>query len=241
VERFPSDGVFCVFIVFCWFCWHVGHTNVQLRKCTDSCSRPIDWSSNSWLLSLKLHMVVAQLFEFTLAANGSELSSKRVSKLSRRYHCHKKQLRQSAMMAEVSSDAWVCPICLYENQDYQRCMGPDCNTVRPGGQFNTSEFSHSTQPPSSGRRSTISVAMNHPAAAATARRSKTPPPSLTKVSGAHGNITVMSSVNRQPGGCFQTRPPREFTPTPLTPQMSAAVNDSITITAGEDSSCHGGE
>jgi hypothetical protein len=51
----------------------------------------------------------------------------------------------------------------------------------------------------------------------------------------------MSSVNRQPGGCFQTRPPREFTPNPLAPQKSAAIDDSITITAGEDSSCHGGE
>ena len=59
-------------------------------------------------------MVVAQLFEVTVAANGSELSSKRVSKLSRRYHRHKKQLRQSAMMVEVSSDAWVCTKCLYE-------------------------------------------------------------------------------------------------------------------------------
>ena len=57
-------------------------------------------------------MVVAQLFEVTVAADGTELSSKRVSKLSRRYHRHKKQLRQSAMMAEVSSDAWVCPILL---------------------------------------------------------------------------------------------------------------------------------
>jgi rubrerythrin len=78
-------------------------------------------------------MVVAQFFEVTVAADGSELSSKRVSKLSRRYHRHKKQLRQSAMMAEASSDAWVCPKCLYENIDYQRCMGPDCDTVRPGG------------------------------------------------------------------------------------------------------------
>jgi len=152
----------------------MGHTNAQMHKCTDSCSRPIDWSSNPWLLSLKLHMVVAQLFEVTVAADGSKLSSKRVSKLSRRYHRHKKQLRQSAMMAEVSSDAWVCPKCSYENQDYQRCMGPDCDTVRPGGQFDTSEFSLSTQPPSSGCRSTISVAINHLAAAA--RRSKKPLP-----------------------------------------------------------------
>ena len=96
-----------VFVVFRWFCWRIGHTNAQMHNCTDSCSRPIDWSSNPWLLSLKLHMVVAQLFEVTVAADGSELSSKRESKLSRRYHRHKKQLRQSAMMAEVSSDVWV--------------------------------------------------------------------------------------------------------------------------------------
>ena len=116
-------------------------------------------------------MVAAQLFEVTVAADGSELSSKRVSKLSRRYHLHKKQLRQSAMMAEVSSDAWVCPKCSYENQDYQRCMGPGCDEVRPGSILDTSEFALSTQPPpSSIRHSTISVAKNHPAAAA--RRSR---------------------------------------------------------------------
>ena len=117
-------------------------------------------------------MVVAQLFEVTVATNGSKLSSKRVSKLSRRYHRHKKRLRQSATMAEVSSDAWVCPSCSYKNQDYQHCMGPGCDEVRPGGLLDTSEFTLSTQPPTSSiRRSTISVAKSHPAAAA-ARRSK---------------------------------------------------------------------
>jgi hypothetical protein len=48
---------------------------------------------------------------------------------------------------------------------------------RSGGQFDTSadaKFSLSNQSLSSGRRSTISVAMNHPAAAA--RRSKKPLP-----------------------------------------------------------------
>ena len=120
-------------------------------------------------------MVVAQLFEVTVAADGTELSSKRVTKLSRRYHRHKKQLRQSAMMAEVSSDVWVCPKCSYENQDYQRCMGPGCDEVRLGSILDISEFALSTQlPPFSIRHSTISVAKNHPAAAA--RRSKKPPP-----------------------------------------------------------------
>ena len=41
------------------------------------------------------------------------------------------------MMAEVSSDAWVCPKCLYENQEYQRCMGPGCDEVRPGSMVDT--------------------------------------------------------------------------------------------------------
>ena len=78
-------------------------------------------------------------------------------------------------MAEVSSDAWVCPKCLYENQDYQRCMGPGCDEVMLGSILDISEFALSTQlPPFSIRHSTISVAKNHPAAAA--RRSKKPPP-----------------------------------------------------------------
>ena len=120
-------------------------------------------------------MVVSQLFEVTVAADGSEFSSKRVSKLSRRYHHHKKeQLRQSVTMAEVLSDAWVCPSCSHNNQDYQRCMGPGCDKLRPGSLLDTSEFALATQPPISNRRSTISVAKSHPAAAA-ARRS-TPPP-----------------------------------------------------------------
>ena len=110
-------------------------------------------------------MVVAQFFEVTVAADGSELSSKRVSKLSRKNHLHNKQLRQSAMMAEGLSDAAAA------------ADGGNDDDDRSGGQFDTSadaEFSLSTQPPSSGHRSTISVAMNHPAAAA--RRSKKPLP-----------------------------------------------------------------
>ena len=50
---------------------------------------------------------------------------------------------------------------------------------RSGGQFDESadaEFSLSTQPPSIGHRSTISVAMNHPAAAARRGAKKPLPP-----------------------------------------------------------------
>ena len=113
-------------------------------------------------------MVVAQLFEVTVSADGSELSSKRVSKLSRRYHLHKKQLRQSARMADGLPDAAAAD-------------GGNDDGDRSGGQFDSSadaKFSLSTQPPSIGRRSTISVAMSHPAAAASraAGRLKNPPP-----------------------------------------------------------------
>ena len=51
----------------------------------------------------------------------------------------------------------------------------------------------------------------------------------------------MSSVNRRPGGRFPTRPPREFTPTPLGPWKCAAVVESIVVATGEDSSRDGGE
>jgi hypothetical protein len=108
-------------------------------------------------------MVIAQLFEVTVDADGSELSLKRVSKLSRKYHLHNKQLRQSAMMAEGLSDA--------------AADGGNDDDGRSGGQFGTSadaKFSLSTQPPTRVSRSTINVAMNHPAAAA--RRSKKPLP-----------------------------------------------------------------
>jgi len=129
------------------------------------------------------------------------------------------------MIAEVSSDAWVCTKCLYENQDYQHCMGPECDEVRPGGLLDTSEFALSTQPPSMSCRSYISVAMNHPAAAT--RRSKKSPildeslrgarqrPMLLKTSpcflaaliATRGSFTVSSSQefvtssSRPPGEC----------------------------------------
>ena len=104
-------------------------------------------------------MVVAQLFEVTVAADGSELSSKRVLKLSRRYHLHKKQLRQSAMMTEGLSDATAAASAAASAA--AAANGGKDDDDRSGGQFDTSanaEFSLSTQPPSSGCRSTINVA-----------------------------------------------------------------------------------
>jgi len=181
-------------------------------------------------------MVVPQLFVVTVATDGTELSSKRVSKLSRRYHCHKKQLRQSAMMAEVLSDAWVCPSCSYKNQDYQRCMGPGCDEVRPGGLLDTSEFALSTQPPTSSNRwSTISVANNHPAAAA--RRSTSPPPPRRESPGraaktnASQNITLLSGRKQNPRGTrlpSRPTPLRDLTsPPPIAPPVSDALDNSF--------------
>jgi hypothetical protein len=113
----------------------------------------------------------------------------------------------------------------------------------PGGQFDTSEFTLSTQPPSSGRRSTISVDTNHPAAAA--RQSKKHPLLDKSLRGARQRQmllpTLFRCLNRHPGGRFPTRPPREFTPTPLGPWKCVAVVESIVVVAGEDSSRDGGE
>ena len=214
----------------CGFIGDMGHTNVQMRKCTNSCSRLNESSASLIEITHICAMVVAQLFEVTVAADGTELSSKRVSKLSRRYHLHKKQLRQSAMMAEGLSD---------ENQDYQRCMDTGCDTVRPGGIFDTSEFALSTQPPSTSsiRRSTTSVADNHPAVAARRAKKKNPPPrespgrdakkkaceNITLLSGRKQNPTVTRLPSRPP------RPPppplRDFTPPP--PIARPLVSDSL--------------
>ena len=161
------------------------------------------------------------------------------------------------MMAEGLSDAWVCPKCSYENQDYQRCMGPGCgmgagcDTVRPGGIFDTSEFALSTQPPSTSsiRRSTISVAVNHPAAAA--RRSKKHPPPRRESPGrnaktkASENITLLSGHKLKPTGTrLPSRPPplRDFTPPPIAPPVSDALDNSFAAGATyNDSGNTGGE
>jgi hypothetical protein len=246
------SSVYLFFV--CGFIGDMGHTNVQMRKCTNSCSR-LNESSAS-LIELHIFvMVVAQLFEVTVAANGTELRSKRVSKLSRRYHRHKKQLRQlrqSAMMAELPSDTWVCPKCSYENQDWQRCMGPvsgmgaGCDTVRPGGPFDTSEFALSTQPPSTSsiRRSTISVADNHPAVAARRAKKKHPPPRESpgrdSKKKACDNISLLSGRKQNPTVTrLPSRPPprlRDFTPPPpiARPLVSDALDNSIATGATSD-------
>ena len=170
-------------------------------------------------------MVVAQLFEVTVAADGTELSSKRVSKLSRRYHLHKKQLRQSAMMTEGLSDASAAASA---SASAAAADGGKDDDDRSGGQFDTSadaKFSLSTQPPSSGRCSTISVAMNHPAATARRPKKPLPPRRESPGRGCKTNATAPITEMCRVGGRLPPRPPhlppcppREYTSTPLAPQ-----------------------
>ena len=76
-------------------------------------------------------MPTSHLFEVALAVDGSELSSKKVSKLSRRYNRLKKKI--STMADDPTTDAWMCPACSFaENSlDCLRCTM--CTAARPRG------------------------------------------------------------------------------------------------------------
>jgi hypothetical protein len=67
----------------------------------------------------------------------------------RKYTMH---IHRRLSMDNPLSTMWVCPKCLYENEDYHWCMGPGCDNVKPGGIFNTSLQS------SNGLRTTINIA-----------------------------------------------------------------------------------
>jgi len=74
-------------------------------------------------------MPSSHLFEVDLAADGSELSSRKVPKLSRRYTRLKKKINTMAA-PPPDADVWVCPACGYkENIDCSTC--DKCNTARP--------------------------------------------------------------------------------------------------------------
>jgi len=61
----------------------MGQTNAQIHKCTNSCSRLIKSLASLIENTHFCAMVVAQLFEVTVAADGSELSSKRENTLAK--------------------------------------------------------------------------------------------------------------------------------------------------------------
>jgi hypothetical protein len=90
------------------FCCHAG------RRCADTHF----WS-----------MPTSHLFEVALAVDGSELSSRKVSKLSRRYNHLKKKINT---MADPPPNAWVCGVCNYENSLDALCCTM-CATPRPRG------------------------------------------------------------------------------------------------------------
>ena len=117
----------------CFFC-HVA------RRCTDG---------SFWA------MPTSHLFEVTLAPDGTQLKSRKVPKLSRRYSRVKKKINT---MAEPPPDVWTCTTCSYsENVDGAVCQM--CQAARPRVS-----------------RSVLLVEKNstHPAAVA-ARRGRRPP------------------------------------------------------------------
>jgi len=84
-------------------------------------------------------MPTSHLFEVALAVDGSKLSSKKVSKLSRRYIRLKKKI--STMADDPATDAWMCPACSFaENSlDCLRCTM--CTAARPRGSHSVLLFS----------------------------------------------------------------------------------------------------
>ena len=99
----------------------------------------------------QLRMPSSHLFEVTHAVDGSELSSRKVPKLSRRYSRLSKKINTMAAPADV----WACPACSYsENIDGTTCQM--CSSARPRGR----------------RRSVLLIdrSSNHPAAVAAAAR-----------------------------------------------------------------------
>jgi len=74
-------------------------------------------------------MPTSHLFEVTLAPDGTELTSRKVAKLSRQYsHCKKK----ISTMADPPPDVWTCPDCSYsKNVNGTTCQM--CQLVQPKG------------------------------------------------------------------------------------------------------------
>jgi hypothetical protein len=123
---------------------------------------------------------------------------------------------------------WVCPECSYKNKDYQWCMGPDCNSVKPGGMFDTSQFAASKQPSSDCRRTTISVAMNHLAAAAVrghqeglASRRPPPPQQESPLYAAKTNAAASIANLSCKDHCMVRHPPHS----PGLPKLAAVLTE----------------
>jgi hypothetical protein len=98
-------------VSFAYLCITPGFCCHADRRCTDM---------HLWAMSTS-HF----LFEVALAVDGSELSSKKVSKLSRRYNRLKKKI--PTMADDPTTNAWMCPACSFaENSEVVARL---CSTV----------------------------------------------------------------------------------------------------------------
>ena len=101
-------GSFAYLWITSGFCCHPG------RRCADT---------HFWSVP------TSHLFKVALAVDGSEFSSRKVSKLSRRCNRLKKKINT---MADPPPNAWVCGVCNYENSLDALCCTM-CATPRPRG------------------------------------------------------------------------------------------------------------
>jgi len=76
-------------------------------------------------------MPTSHLFEVALAVDGSELSSKKVSNLSRRYSRLKKKI--STMADDPTTNAWMCPACSFAENSLDCLHCTMCTAARPRG------------------------------------------------------------------------------------------------------------
>jgi hypothetical protein len=84
-------------------------------------------------------MPTSHLFEVALAVDGSKLSSKKVSKLSRRYIRLKKKI--STMADDPATDAWMCPACSFAKNSLDCLRCTMCTAARPRGSHSVLLFS----------------------------------------------------------------------------------------------------
>jgi len=133
------------------YCTHLGcdffssQTNTQIRKKTggNNFFKMVSFAYLSITPGFCCHadrrcadthlgaMPASHLFEVALAADGSELSSKKVSKLSRRYSCLKKKI--STMADDPTTDAWMCPACSFTENSLGCLRCTMCTAARPRG------------------------------------------------------------------------------------------------------------
>lgn len=164
-------------------------------------------------------MPSSHLFEVSLAADGSELSSRKVPKLSRR--CSRLSKKIAAMAGGPAPDVWMCPACSWaENVGGADCTM--CSSARPRG-----------------RRSVLLVDKNHPAAVAAAGRGprgRAPPrgrgAAPARESPARG---AKDRAKEQIAAQLSPRPTVPDSPLVLPPDAARASAVAVGVAGGGDS------